>query len=593
MVPELAGQAHTDVAEFVTAGREMLRATPHLDAPLMVLGTAEHAARITPMRHDLRRFGLPIAVGSPTAPVATPATASTVPSSVLIGWWWAHIADRTTITDAAVITDSRTHAPHPQSLATTARWLHPQLSALHAHNGTLLIIADGPAALHPTGPIPLRPSAVSLNASLSSFLDDGISLIHPDPATAAADGWYSQPGWILLDWLCHGTRPTDTAHCAPFGVGYHAAHWTITDIPELPATEHHRGNAHHPPIIIIGPTGSGKSALALALAERLGGEIVNIDAMQMYRGMDIGTAKVPVSERRGIAHHLLDVLDVTDTATVADYHSLAVAAVEDIIDRGARPIIVGGSMMYYQSLVDQWQFPATDDAVRQRYETLLAERGTAALHGELARIDPAAAASILPTDARRIVRALEVIELTGAPFAASRPAIGAPRWGAQILGLSVDLPVLDERLKQRTEAMFADGLVTEVRALERAGLRTGITARRAIGYAHVLAALDATTHDAAQEHDAQQAEGELSTDTLAALREDVYIATRRYVRRQRSWFRRDPRVRWLDATSGRIDELTAAALDALGYDALGFDAPGYGPGEARDTATPSGGEHHE
>ncbi len=284
------------------------------------------------------------------------------------------------------------------------------------------------------------------------------------------------------------------------------------------------------PIAVIGPTGSGKSALALELAERLpAAEIINADAMQLYRGMDIGTAKLPVAERRGITHHQLDVLEVTETATVARYQRDAVADVAAVTARGAVPIIVGGSMLYLQSLLDDWQFPATDPAVRARWEARLADVGVAALHRELAAVDPAAAATILATDGRRIVRALEVIELTGQPFAASAPVIGAaPRWNTLIIGLDADTAELDARLRARTETMFADGLVEEVRALLDCGLRDGVTASRALGYAQVIAELDA------------------GGDGSAAL-EPTFVGTRRYVRRQRSWFRRDPRVHWLSS----------------------------------------------
>jgi len=298
------------------------------------------------------------------------------------------------------------------------------------------------------------------------------------------------------------------------------------------------------PLAIIGPTGTGKSQLSLDVAERLGGEIVNADAMQLYRGMDIGTAKLPVEERRGIAHHQLDVLDVTQTATVARYQQAAAAAVEAIAARGAVPVIVGGSMLYIQSLLDDWSFPVTDPAVRARWERRLAEVGVGGLHAELARRDPAAAAAILPTDGRRTVRALEVVELTGKPFAASAPRIGAPRWGTAIVGLDCDTTILDENLALRTDAMFDRGLVEEVRALVPAGLRDGVTASRALGYAQVLAALDAGGGAA----------------RLAEAREQTYVGTRRYVRRQRSWFRRDHRVRWLDAVDGArlVDEALRA-----------------------------------
>ena len=283
------------------------------------------------------------------------------------------------------------------------------------------------------------------------------------------------------------------------------------------------------PIAVVGPTGTGKSALALDLAEQLGGEIVNADAMQLYRGMDIGTAKLTVPERRGIVHHQLDVLEVTDNATVAKYQAAAAADIEDIAARGAVPVIVGGSMMYIQALLDEWSFPATDPAVRARWEDRLAEVGVTALHGELARVDPEAAASILNTDGRRIVRALEVVELTGRPFAASAPQIGAPRWDTLIVGLDWDTEILDDRLQRRTDLMFATGLVDEVVALRARGLRDGVTAARALGYAQVLTALDVGGDDAA----------------IAEAQERTFIGTRRYVRRQRSWFRRDHRITWL------------------------------------------------
>jgi len=299
------------------------------------------------------------------------------------------------------------------------------------------------------------------------------------------------------------------------------------------------------PIAIIGPTGTGKSQLALAVAEALSAqvtvEVVNADAMQQYRGMDIGTAKVPPAQRLGVPHHQLDVLEITATATVARYQQAAVADVEAIMARGAVPIIVGGSMLYIQSLLDDWAFPATDPAVRAQWESRLADVGTAALHAELARRDPAAAVSILPTDGRRVVRALEVIELTGQPFAASAPTIGDPRWDTAIIGLDWDTETLDQRLTDRTDIMFDAGLVGEVRCLLDRGLRDGVTAARALGYAQVLEALDA---------------GGSAADIDRA-RELTFVGTRRYVRRQRSWFRRDHRIHWLD---GACTGLAAAVL---------------------------------
>jgi tRNA dimethylallyltransferase len=284
------------------------------------------------------------------------------------------------------------------------------------------------------------------------------------------------------------------------------------------------------PIAIVGPTGTGKSALALDVAERVGGEVVNADAMQLYRGMDIGTAKLPKAQRRGIPHHQLDVLAVTETASVARYQQAAAADIEAITARGAVPVVVGGSMLYIQSLLDEWSFPATDPTVRAKYEQRLAELGVAALHRELARVDADAASSILPTDGRRIVRALEVVELTGQPFAASAPTIGEPRWDTVIIGLDWDTAVLDERLAQRTDKMFADGLVDEVKTLLDRGLRDGVTASRALGYAQVIADLD-------------------SGGDGSAARELTFVGTRRYVRRQRSWFRRDHRISWLDGST--------------------------------------------
>ncbi|MBY6541000.1 tRNA (adenosine(37)-N6)-dimethylallyltransferase MiaA [Rhodococcus sp. BP-349] len=296
------------------------------------------------------------------------------------------------------------------------------------------------------------------------------------------------------------------------------------------------------PVAVIGPTATGKSALALDLAEHLGGHIVNIDAMQQYRGMDIGTAKTPVAERRGIPHHRLDVLDVTETATVAAYQDAAVREIEELLERSVVPVVVGGSMMYVQALLDRWQFPATDAAVRAELEARLAAEGVAALHRALAESDPAAAASILPTDGRRIVRALEVGRLTGKPFAASAPTIGEPRWDTVILGIDRDTEELDARIAARTDAMFAEGFVAEVETLVGQGLREGVTAPRAIGYAQVLQLLD----------------GEIDE---AAAREATFVGTRRYVRRQRSWFGRDPRVHWL---RGGASDLRDAALRTRG-----------------------------
>ncbi len=309
------------------------------------------------------------------------------------------------------------------------------------------------------------------------------------------------------------------------------------------------------PIALVGPTATGKSDLALALAARLDGvEVVNADAMQLYRGMDIGTAKLPVAARHGVPHHLLDVLEVTETATVAAYQRDARAAVDDVLDRGGTPVAVGGSGLYVQALVDDLRFPGTDPAVRARLEGELAEVGPAALHDRLARVDADAAAGILPSNGRRVVRALEVVEITGAPFAASLPRPGAPRRDTLLVGIDRDTPALDVRIEERVDGMLAAGLLDEVRGLAARGLARGETASRAVGYRELLEVL-AGTEDGAEPDPA----------ALAEARRRIVVATRRLVRRQRSWFRRDPRVRWFDASSATlVDEVVTLACDGTG-----------------------------
>ncbi|RDI17477.1 tRNA (adenosine(37)-N6)-dimethylallyltransferase MiaA [Lentzea flaviverrucosa] len=291
------------------------------------------------------------------------------------------------------------------------------------------------------------------------------------------------------------------------------------------------------PIAVVGPTATGKSDLAVALAERFGGEVVNADAMQLYRGMDIGTAKMPVSERRGVPHHLFDVLSVTETASVAAYQRETRAVVEDLLASGRPPVLVGGSGLYVQAVLDDLKFPGTDDVVRLRFEAELASAGPEALHRRLQELDPAAAIAILPSNGRRIVRALEVIELTGQPFSANLPKPGPARYGTVQIGVDREVSELDARVDLRVDQMFADGLEAEVRALVRIGLRDGKTASRALGYQQVLSAMD----------------GACTIDFAA---EETKRATRRFVRRQRSWFRRDQRITWLDGA--RPDLLDAA-----------------------------------
>ncbi|HEV7908467.1 MAG TPA: tRNA (adenosine(37)-N6)-dimethylallyltransferase MiaA [Pseudonocardiaceae bacterium] len=296
------------------------------------------------------------------------------------------------------------------------------------------------------------------------------------------------------------------------------------------------------PIAVVGPTATGKSDLAVQLALRLDGEVVNADAMQLYRGMDIGTAKITEEERHGVPHHLLDVLDVTETASVAAYQRHTRALVERLLAAGRTPVLVGGSGLYVQAVLDDLEFPGTDEAVRARLEAELASAGAAALHERLAALDPAAALAILPSNGRRVVRALEVIEITGRPFSANLPKPGPARYGTVLIGVDREVSELDERVDLRVRRMFDAGLVDEVRELERGGLRDGRTASRALGYQQVLSALDG-------EYD------------LAAAAEETARATRRFVRRQRSWFRRDRRITWLNASG---PELLEDVLRVLG-----------------------------
>jgi tRNA dimethylallyltransferase len=296
-------------------------------------------------------------------------------------------------------------------------------------------------------------------------------------------------------------------------------------------------------VAVVGPTAAGKSALSIALAHALDGEVVNADSMQLYRGMDIGTAKLPVERRAGVPHHLLDVWEVTEPASVARYQRLARAAVDGILGRGRVALLVGGSGLYLRAVLERFEFPGTDAAVRRRLEAELAAAGPGPLYRRLARADPGAAARILPGNGRRIVRALEVIELTGAPFGAALPEPD-PYYPAVQVGVDRDTGDLDRRIAERVDDMWRAGLVGEVRALCGRGLREGRTASRALGYRQVLRMLD----------------GEI--DEPAAIAGTV-AATRRFVRRQRSWFRRDPRVRWLDAA--RADLATAALGLATGH----------------------------
>jgi tRNA dimethylallyltransferase len=282
-----------------------------------------------------------------------------------------------------------------------------------------------------------------------------------------------------------------------------------------------------PVLTVVGPTASGKSGLSLRLARALGGEIVNADSMQLYRGMDIGTAKLSPAERAGVPHHLLDVWAVTEAASVSEYQRLARAAIGEISERGRIPILVGGSGLYIRAAIDKLEFPGTDPVLREGLEAELAGRGAAALHARLERADPAAAAAILPGDGRRIVRALEVIQLSGRPFSATLPGYESVYPAVQV-GLRLPRAELDRRIADRVDRMWQAGFVAEVRALAGCGLREGRTASRALGYAQVLRFLA----------------GECPEQQAVA---DTVLATRRFARRQEAWFRRDPRITWLAA----------------------------------------------
>jgi tRNA dimethylallyltransferase len=289
--------------------------------------------------------------------------------------------------------------------------------------------------------------------------------------------------------------------------------------------------AELPVVAVVGPTATGKSDLAVALADQLGGEVVNADSMQLYVGMDIGTAKLAPEKRGGVVHHLLDVWPITKSAAVAEYQALARATIAEIHARGRLPVLVGGSGLYLRGALDHLEFPGESPEIRARLYGELTAGGPGRLHTRLAALDPAAATAILPTNGRRIVRALEVIELTGRPFTATMPGFDSIYDCTQV---GLDRDDLDERVDRRVQAMMAAGLLDEVRGLLPAGLRESPTAGKALGYAQLLDCLT----------DAGEVRRDLDQAVEATIR-----ATRRFVRRQRSWFRRDPRVRWLDAAA--------------------------------------------
>ncbi len=290
-----------------------------------------------------------------------------------------------------------------------------------------------------------------------------------------------------------------------------------------------------PIIAIVGPTASGKTALSLAVAERIGGaksvEIISADAMQLYRGMDIGTAKVPVSERHGIVHHQLDVLDVTERASVAEYQRAARADLQSIRDRGKIPMVVGGSGLYVSGLLDELNFPGTDPVIRADLEKIYETHGLRPLIIELRKKDPVSAATIDVANPRRVIRALEVVRLTGDSYTPVFPRHSSHYENLFMFGIRRDMGILEQAITKRARQMFETGLLEETQTLLDGGLRDGETARKATGYAEAIAVID----------------GEMNVDSAI---ESVSQATRRLAKKQRTWFRRDPRIEWLTVTDG-------------------------------------------
>ena len=293
-------------------------------------------------------------------------------------------------------------------------------------------------------------------------------------------------------------------------------------------------------IAIVGPTAVGKTALSLEIAEKFSAEIINADAMQNYKRMDIGTAKLPLSQRRGIVHHQIDVLDPSEEANVSQYQKQSREIINELLSKNVQPILVGGSGLYVNSVLEDLEFPGTNLEVRAKYEEILDEKGVEALFQMLKEIDPKAAENILPNNARKIVRALEVNEITGKAFNGKLPE-PSPIFSDVRIALDMPRDLLDQRIIDRVHQMFEDGFVDEVKSLEK-NLRLGKTAFRALGYSQVLSLLS----------------GEISEDEAITL---TINATKKFARRQLSWFRRDPLIHWLDATS---PDLFAQSLRLIG-----------------------------
>lgn len=290
-------------------------------------------------------------------------------------------------------------------------------------------------------------------------------------------------------------------------------------------------------IVICGATATGKSDIAIEIAQEIGAEIINADSMQLYRGMDIGTAKLPKGERGGIPHHLLDVLDVSQDSTVAWYQEQARAAISEIHARGKDAVIVGGTGLYIKAILDDLNFPDTDPEVRAKLEAEAEEFGASSLFMRLEELDPAAALAIDRANTRRIIRALEVIEITGQPFTANLPREDSSRYpDALQFGLVMDREHLRERIDLRVDRMWEQGLVAEVDQLIAQGIREGSTAQRALGYAQIIAMRDGTISE-------------------EAAKEDTKRASRQYARRQETWFSRDGRIQWVAQHQPRLETI--------------------------------------
>lgn len=518
LIPELAAGAASELDELrrrcdeAVAG--MLAAGPDL---VVVVGCGERAAAWK----SLPAGGFP----GPFAGYRRGGAAPEVPLSLAVGSWLLDRAGWTGPRGGISVTSDPESSDFVIGTGGTGRAVG------------MLVMGDASACRSVSAPGGFDPRAEVFDDAVATALAradlDALDRLDPDLAVELRVAGLA--AWQLLASAARGREwhPRLLAHEAPYGVGYLVALWTA-DVSRSSTPFLVRDTGSVPLVALVGPTAAGKSGAAVDLARSLGGEVVNADAMQLYRGMDIGTAKMPPGKRGGVPHHMLDIWDIHQRASVAQYQAGARAVVEELLGRGCPVVVVGGSGLYVQALLDDLRFPGTDPRIRERLEAELREEGPAALHHRLSTLDPAAAEAILPGNGRRIVRALEVIELTGGPFTASLPK---PRYhyrGVVAVGIAPPPAELDRRIEERVGEMFAAGLREEVAGLEAAGLRDAVTASRALGYRQIL-----EDPDTAQEQ--------------------TVSATRRFARRQRSWFRRDPRITW---TAGP-EEAVAAALSSV------------------------------